>query len=612
MPRIRLLASLVLASFTALLSTAAPAANNSAATIRQAQHTIKQYHANAIPARNVIRVVYFHPRDQKPLPNWRERLTRIAADVERFYNEGLAKLGAVQSGVLFEKDDDGYVFHVVRGKRKLKDYSYESGAEIEHEIYKALSRKIDFKREHVLTIHGLCRREESGRYVFNAPYYGRGSQQSGFCHAADCELLDPEFLSEKKRKIVYAEHYYPRVVQTLGKFNTWYLGGIAHELGHGLGLPHDAGPPTKRGANKGFTLMGSGNHHYREDQRGETRPAYLGLGSGLRLLSSPLVTGSNRGRFEKPKTRLTSLDFIQEGRTLTVEGEISGSVPAYASILYLWKPKTWPGNPQQDHHSISVPALVAGNKIHFETEAFSAGDYRLRLSVLHCNGADADFDFHLSVDRKGKANTGELNSNSLLLRAENAVLAGDANAKEYLSERSISQTSLPIVQAKLRTLRELLQPPAPVNPVTTQARSLSLSDAVWKSARVGWGQAARNHFNRDKEHRNSIYLELKGAVYEKGLYAHSASTYTFDLAKRWKRFTATVGLRDGAAKQGSAIFTVIGDGKSLRQTKILRVNESETIEVDISGVSELQLKADGGEGHVHNSWAIWAAPLIER
>ena len=92
--------------------------------------------------------------------------------------------------------------------------------------------------------------------VFDAPYYGKSasSQRWGLCHAADCELLDTLLLTETKKKIVYTEHYYPRMEQTLARFNSWYIGGIAHELGHGLGLDHDAGNPDEDAF--GTSLMG--------------------------------------------------------------------------------------------------------------------------------------------------------------------------------------------------------------------------------------------------------------------------------------------------------------------------------------------------------------------
>jgi hypothetical protein len=57
---------------------------------------------------------------------------------------------------------------------------------------------------------------------------------------------------------------------------------------------------------------------------------------------------------------------------------------------------------------------------------------------------------------------------------------------------------------------------------------------------------------------------------------------------------------------------VLGDGKQLYESKILREGQSASFKIDISGVSELVLKADGGEDHVHNSWAIWGTPIVER
>ena len=270
-------------------------------------------------------------------------------------------------------------------------------------------------------IHGLCHQEKDGRYVFNAPYYGRGSQINGVCHAADCELLDPNLLSERVKKIVYTEHYYPRVVQTIGKFNGWYLGGLAHELGHGIGLPHDAGM-LRQPAHDGVPLMGNGNHHYHEELWGSGPPATLSLGTALRLLASPLLTQSDRDRFTDPAAQLTQLSLANEHGGLAISGTIKSDVPAYAVVGYLWEPESWPGNPQQDHFSYSQPVTVTDGIFDLQYRDLSPGEYRLRLSVLHCNGADTDTDFHLKVDRNGISNVAQLNDQWLLARVESAVL----------------------------------------------------------------------------------------------------------------------------------------------------------------------------------------------
>jgi hypothetical protein len=400
-------------SVTQILFAQIAADHEGIAVVTSAISSIDDYHRNAEKSDRVVRVVYFHPSDREPLDEWRDRLSRIIDDVSGFYGGGLRRFGINDRGIQFERSEDGYVFHLVRGQLTASEYSYESGGVIERELRNALAGKLAFDREHVLVIHGLCHREKDGRYIFNAPYYGRGTSQSGLCHAADCELLDPKLLKAKDRKIVYTEHYYPRQEQTVALFNTWYLGGIAHELGHGLGLPHDAGRPWER-AHPATALMGSGNHHYREELWGGKRPAFLSLGSALRLLSHPLVTKSDRGRSADTNTTLQAVKFSSEGREMKLVGKIQSQVPAYSVITYLWRPPKWPGNPMNDHGSVSYPALVSEKKFDLKLNHLRSGNQRLRISVLHCNGAETNFDFHLKVDEEGTPNVAELNGDWLV------------------------------------------------------------------------------------------------------------------------------------------------------------------------------------------------------
>lgn len=139
-----------------------------------------------------------------------------------------------------------------------------------------------------------------------------------------------------------------------------------------------------------------------------------------------------------------------------------------------------------------------------------------------------------------------------------------------------------------------------------------LSDARWIKAEVGWGEVVRNRYSFNQGQWEGLLLKIDDQVFGKGLYGHSDSTFIFPLGGNWKTFTATCGLQDGAGRQGSAIFTLIGDGKELYQSAILRSGQKETLQVDLTDIQPLELRTQGGEGHNYHSWAIWADPQVGR
>ena len=203
------------------------------ALLQQARRAIAAYHAGQPKSNAVLRVVYFYPSDRDPLPNYAERLDRVMTDVSDFYRDGLRRFGLENSGLPLERQDGRLVLHLVRGKSPASAYRYESGDVTSAEVRAALKGIVDLDREHVLILYALCRKEPDGCYVFHAPYYGDGSsnQRRGLCHAADCELLDPQLLTETGRTMVFSEHYYARKEPTVALFNSWYLGfcpGVVH------------------------------------------------------------------------------------------------------------------------------------------------------------------------------------------------------------------------------------------------------------------------------------------------------------------------------------------------------------------------------------------------
>lgn len=182
------------------------------------------------------------------------------------------------------------------------------------------------------------------------PYYGGGSQRDGLCHAADCELLDPQLLTDTNRTMVFSEHYYKRMEMRVARFNSWHLGGVAHELGHALGLPHDDGGAAERPF--GVSLMGEGNLTYRQAVWGGGPPTYLGRASVLQLASLGLLTGNDHGRWDRVKSKFQSLNFIATNDTLRIQGVVTSAVPAYAVIAY-----AWPGERDDDHVAQTFPCV---------------------------------------------------------------------------------------------------------------------------------------------------------------------------------------------------------------------------------------------------------------
>jgi hypothetical protein len=597
---------LLVASFLGASLRAATIPDDPAGTalLQAAQSAIAKYDAGQTSTSGVLRVVYFHPRDRDPLPDYAARVDRIVNDVNAFYRDGLKRFGVETAGMPLERTNGRLAIHVVRGKGVASDYHHDSGSKTAGEIRAALKSIMDLDREHVLVFYALCHQEADGRYVFDAPYYGSGTAAGGLGHAADGELLDPARLRETNRNIVYKEHNYERMEQTVAAFNSMYLGGTAHELGHGLGLPHDAGNDAE--ATFGTSLMGHGNLTYRQEMWGGGKPVFLARATALQLLSHPLITGSNRGRYEPTGGEFETLNFSMTNNSLHIRGKASGKIPPYAAVAYVW-----PASAKSDHGAKTYPVVLDNGEFTISLSQRRGGNYNLELTLLHVNGGTFTKQFRFTCNSVGVPDVASLNGEWLVQRAETAVTQRQPEARAMLTAELPSSYGKEI-HGKLQVLRDILEPPTPFDLATVKGDQAYLSDAAWLDAKVGWGRVARNHYWFDAQVQNGVFLTLDGQFYEKGLYAHSSSRYVFDAGGKWKTFKTTVGIRDGAHQQGSAIFVVRGDGRELCRSRLLRVGEKQDLDAKISGIKKLELIADGGEGYNHNSWAIWVDPVVRR
>ena len=388
------------------------------ALLLEAQQTIAAYHAGHAPATNVLRVVYFVPKDGQPLSDYAERVDRVVNDVSDFYRDGLRRFGIETTGLPLERKDGKLVLHLVRGQ--LPASGYNANSDPAHEIGLALKRTMNINREYVLVLYALSDHEPDGTYEFNAPFRGApgSSQRNGLCHALDCELLDPLLLTETNRTIVFTSHAYNHVQLTDAQFNSWYLGGVAHELGHALGLPHDNGGSAEK--QFGTSLMGVGNLTYRQELWGGgdpehhlgrwvgPAPTYLGRASALQLAAHPLFTGSDRGRWDTLKSNFQTLHFSVTNGLVRIQGVVTSSIPAYAVIGYVWPVD----DKVDDHFARTFPCVLQDGAFALDLESIPADhwhQFHLKLATLHANGAVTRKQFNLHYDASSGPDVAALN-----------------------------------------------------------------------------------------------------------------------------------------------------------------------------------------------------------
>lgn len=568
---------------------------------------IRNYHADAVPSRRLLHVVYFHPADVEPQPGFRERITRIMLDIQDFYRTEMARNGFGDAGLPLDMTNGTVRVHVVAGRDRADGYSYQSGGKVRAELRRALQGPFDIDTEFVMVFEGMCRKVEENRYFFYAPYYGdpASDHRHGLCHAADCELLDPQWLTETKRMMAYEEHT-GSFRQTFAAFNTKYLGGVAHELGHALSLPHESQAAAEV-ARLGTSLMGGGNHTYRRE-KWDGQGSFLARASAARLASHPLFTGSDRGRDEPVMCDLTNLRFDGNGRDLKITGRVTARPEAYGVIAYVDPPGG------DDYDALAYLAPVRNGAFQIPAHCERPGRHSLRLAVCHVNGATSPTTFRFSANDQREPDRDALTAQWVVRAPEQAYLRGQVTEAVERARALLAASDTPAAAArKLRHMLELAAPkPSPVRPAEAVGDTLFLSDLRWSAATVGWGKPARNQYYCDDHLHDALFLELDGTFYEKGLYAHAPSRYVFDLAGKFKTFRARVGLQTGVAAVGTARFIVNGDGKELYRSGVLKEQQTEAPTVDVRDVNQLELIVESGKEGNACCWAVWANPQILR
>src|ERR1035437_9383097 len=124
-----------------------------------------------------------------------------------------------------------------------------------------------------------------------------------------------------------------------------------------------------------------------------------------------------------------------------------------------------------------------------------------------------------------------------------------------------------------------------------KAETFGLDALQLQHVEQGWGDP---HANQSVDGHP---LFLDGKRFEHALGTHANSILRIALGGKAERFTATVGVDDEVGKQGSVVFKVTGDGKTLWESGVLHGGDpAKAVSVALDGVQKLVLSVgDGGD-----------------
>lgn len=571
-----------------------------------------------------LHVAYFTPSDREPEPRYRERLQAIMEDIQSFYRDGMAGAGYGPETFDLARDQDGrLIIHLVKSaepEAKFKRSASQEGsgdawsrATITREIRAGLQADgLALDRETVLIFCNLAKWDAAGRrFSHHSPYLGDWTQTNGYCFAVDSVILNAQDLGKKEPVLHDAEWG----EESLGKFNTVFIGGIAHELGHAFTLPHCGARLDERA--RGVSLMGAGNHMYREELRGEGPGAFLTMASAMKLAGRPLFNRLNANPAISPKliqnelsfsTNLARADWRGRPNALRLEGRAAGTPPVYGVIAYFDSSRAG---------GYDTPAVTAVPDAdgRFAMEIGDLAPTRHgELHVQYCfaNGAALDREMTFKVLSEREANSELAQTESALQPLIHAVRRNDARAARQEADQ-LGKSRAP---ALARRIAGKLAATLAGGPQFTPAgappdlKELALGDAKETSAAVGWFKPSANRMPANDEVPSPL-LDC-GTFYATGLFAHAPSRYVFALGGKWKTLRGEGGLHTLQQPYGSVDFVIQGDGRELFHSPVIRGAAKAAYQVDVSGVQTLELiVGDGGNGN-GNDWALWLDPVLTR
>ena len=320
-----------------------------------------------------LNIVYFAPADLSPYADYERRLSEIMLAGQKYFADqmNLNGFGSKTFGLLKDEANTRVKIVTIRGKLSRDNYKKETYNTILQEINAYFTANPSEKTsDHTLIILPALYLNSNSTLPIDGvnPFFGVGKS----CFALDFPNFD-----------------YKHFGTDNFEFTKWY-GGLFHELGHGLNLPHNRAKQSEI-SSKGTALMGAGNYTLGKS------PTFLTAADCAVLSVNQIFNSDSKTYYSSVEAGITSIDasYNSASASINVSGKFNSIAPVN-HILYFNDPETVSdinagGN--NDYNAITWTSKPIGNnefKIDFPLSDFidkaDGINYELRVKLVHENG----------------------------------------------------------------------------------------------------------------------------------------------------------------------------------------------------------------------------------
>jgi len=309
-----------------------------------------------------LNVIYFVPNDLDTIANYRQRVSNILLDMQEFYGQNMKRSGYSYTSFGLDLLSDTLVNIItIRGEYETNHYpsNVQGSFEMRKEISKYFVENPDRKTsDHLLVFAPTYSKNGIGGPPF------QGETLAGF--VLDYPGMDVDKFKDKSAKIRTDA--------------TYWIGGLAHELGHGLNAPHNKEHKTDA-FSLGGALMRNGNATY------GTKPCHI-TNATCALLSTCQVFSKNirNDWYGDVSHVIKSIKGEYRDGEIIITGKYYSSKKVSVINVYHdpeggeeYDALAWDTKPNEDNNSFSVRCPL---KDFHKLE----GKYNFRVVFWHENG----------------------------------------------------------------------------------------------------------------------------------------------------------------------------------------------------------------------------------